>query len=186
VVPTWSRRAEGTQVTGREHPRVTMHSKRELETPSNVKTSGWALRDSNPRPQPCESDFGPRSGRFPTTRDASTRDDQDWRSDLTVAEVRSCGAFCGARIRTARCRSVRPTLPSRQSVALVLTPVIAQEPVSFQDGEREVTHGREWRDTGLATRGHCEVAQTYPVILRTRRRAIRSNATRCIGASNFQ
>ena len=59
----------------------------------------WALRDSNPRPQPCESDSGTRTGWFPTARDAPTRDDQDVSSHPTMANGSSCGAFCGARIR---------------------------------------------------------------------------------------
>ena len=59
----------------------------------------WALRDSNPRPQPCESDSGTRTGWFPTARDGLTRDDQDVSSDPKMAKGSSCGAFCGPRIR---------------------------------------------------------------------------------------
>jgi hypothetical protein len=73
--------------------------------------------------QGCESDLGTRTGWFPTTRDGPTRDDQDGSSDSKVAEVRSCGAFCGARIRP-----LSTSFRCRQSIRLDLVP----EPLVLQ------------------------------------------------------
>jgi hypothetical protein len=58
-----------------------------------------ALRDSSPRPQPCGSDLGTRTGWFQTARHDLTRDDQDFSSDPAMTVDTSCGACCGARIR---------------------------------------------------------------------------------------
>ena len=65
----------------------------------------WALRDSNPRPQPCECGPCLRPGRHRTAHDALSWDDGGTGRPPAVAHGEGCGAFCGAfpvGFRTAR------------------------------------------------------------------------------------